>query len=59
MLSTRPILFPSLHPLKPGYARLVAVTSLYGITFFADGRGLHAARTDELADFVEKHKVRR
>ena len=40
----------------PGYAKLVAVSSRYGVTCYADPRGLYAIRTDKLASITESLK---
>lgn len=43
-------------PVPPGYAKLVAVSSLYGLTVFADHVGLCVAHTARLAEVCESLK---
>ena len=46
-------------PPPPGYARLVASSSKYGLTCYADARGLYAIATARLAEVAESLSLKR
>jgi nuclear pore complex protein Nup214 len=49
----------SQFPPPPGYARLVASSSKYGLTCYADARGVYAIGTARLAEVAESLTLKR